>query len=221
MFGGDCSRSLLPIPVLFKPKYDDLVQELHGAKEHIRSLDSKCEVLQFEKLTQTVCFNIMREEYAALQKRHNELSEKYNRQQVEADLRGEEEAPKEIAKVADALRSRTSRRSRRSRQRFDRWQAKQRDTDSWRADALADSPEGRDDGVTDDERASDDRQAEEEPCPGELCAASEECMEDAWPPPGADESKAETPGAADDLRALHDAALRDFIADVRSYPRNS
>lgn len=83
--------------------------------------------------------------------------------------------------------------------------------DSWKADPPADSPECRDGGAaSEDERASKEQ---DEPCPWEHGAAMEEPAEDAQPPQ--DDSHPEpttgSPPHADELRALHEAALMQFL----------
>jgi len=85
------------------------------------------------------------------------------------------------------------------------WQGKSTgswwDTDTWKAD-----PEGHDDGdVSDDERASDEQK---ESCPWLHCVAKEDSAEDDSHPA---EPKTECPPDADELAALHAAALKQFL----------
>ena len=85
------------------------------------------------------------------------------------------------------------------------------ENDSWKADPPEDSPEGRDDGgVSDDERADEEQQ---EPCLWEHCVAKEEAAEDVQPPDDSQaEAKAEClPDERDELRFLHEAALKQFL----------
>lgn len=91
-----------------------------------------------------------------------------------------------------------------------KWTGSWWENDSWKADPPADSPEGRDDGgVSEDERADEEQ---EEPCPWEHCVAKEEAAEDVQPPNGSQaEAKAECLPDADELRLLHEAALKQFL----------
>ena len=86
------------------------------------------------------------------------------------------------------------------------------ENDSWKADPPEDSPKGRDDGGdSGDERdeEEEEEEEEEEPTPWEHCVAK------GGQTLGA--AKAKLPDA-DDLRALHEAALRQFLDNDDDLP---
>ena len=84
------------------------------------------------------------------------------------------------------------------------------ENDSWKADPPEDSPEGRDDGGdSDDEGDEEEEEEEEEPTPWEHCAAK------GGQTLGA--AKAKLPDA-DELGALHAAALRQFLDNDDDLP---
>jgi hypothetical protein len=92
-----------------------------------------------------------------------------------------------------------------------KWTGSCWDADSWKADPPPDSPEGRDGGgVSEDERANKEQ---EEPFSWEHCVATWEPAEDAQPPPDNrhPEPTAGSPPHADELRALHEAVLMQFL----------
>ena len=91
-----------------------------------------------------------------------------------------------------------------------KWTGSWWDADSWKADPPAGPAGGRDGGASDGERASDEQEEPEE-CPWEHCVAKEDSAEDDAGPSGG--PRAGHPPDADELRALHEAALRRFLDD--------
>ena len=101
-----------------------------------------------------------------------------------------------------------------------RWQEKWTgcwwDADFWKADSSASWSRSYDGGASDAERSSDAEEKLEEQCPWDYCVAKEHSADNDTSPSRS--SIAASLPDADELRALHEAALRSFLVDGDEAP---